>query len=393
MSSLGRPSLSIDLNTNTISAVGNLDDRVETLEDNVGEPSSQDILDENNDVIQEGNDASGLNLDVETLQNEVLVLQDQVGSDDVDPKTGIFLRLFDIEKADTIIPHYDVRGLYYDIINKTYEIESDNPNYESANIIIDNSSNLNLNEMILNMKKDISKLNKSNDYFREMIGESGFGTGNTGIHALLANITFNTQTLSGDFPTFANFVLPDDKKIDFDFEQWALDILNQIDEEIEPFVFDTVLSSFGYDREMLRQNLIKVQDPLKFLNTLLNTRVKIGGHLGIGGSLYVKDPHNTIVYLQEFVNVHENLVYVDDDDILEKNNLNTLVKKDFSLTINYKHSHFSKSKRYYSGEDIIEWTSGLVDDDGINIQEPETFKYELALEYPILGINPAQLKK
>ena len=102
---------------------------------------------------------------------------------------------------------------------------------------------------------------------------------------------------------------------------------------------------------------------------------------------------NIIEYLQDFVNVHENLVYVDDDNILEKNNLNTLLKKDFSLTINYKNSHFSKPKRYYSGEDIIEWTSGLVDDEGLNIQEPETFKYELALEYPILGSNPLQLHK
>ena len=40
-------------------------------------------------------------------------LLDQVGNDDIDPKTGIFLRLFDIEKADTIIPHYDYQALYY----------------------------------------------------------------------------------------------------------------------------------------------------------------------------------------------------------------------------------------------------------------------------------------
>ena len=194
MSSLGRPNPSIDL-------VNILNDRVQTLEDNIGEPSSQDILDENENVLQEGTDASGLNLDVEVLQremlvvqdevlvlkdemvvvqdevsvlqDEVLVLQDQVGSDDVDPKTGIFLRLFDIEKADTIIPHYDVRGFYYDIVNKTYEIESDDPNYESANIVINNLSKKNLNEIILNMQRDISKLNKSNHYFRSMLGQSG----------------------------------------------------------------------------------------------------------------------------------------------------------------------------------------------------------------------------
>ena len=78
MSSLGRPSISIDLNTGTISAVDNIENRVQNLEDNVGEPSKEDILDGNANVLQEGNDASGLNLDVETLQNEVLVLQDQV---------------------------------------------------------------------------------------------------------------------------------------------------------------------------------------------------------------------------------------------------------------------------------------------------------------------------
>ena len=92
MSSLGRPNPSIDL-------VNILNDRVQTLEDNIGEPTTQDT------------EASGLNLDVEVLKDDVLILQDQVGSDDIDPKTGIFLRLFDIEKADTIIPHYDIRGL------------------------------------------------------------------------------------------------------------------------------------------------------------------------------------------------------------------------------------------------------------------------------------------
>ena len=71
MSSLGRPNPSIDL-------VNNLNDRIQTLEDNIGEPSSQDILDENENVEQEGTDASGLNLDVEVLQSEVLVVQNEV---------------------------------------------------------------------------------------------------------------------------------------------------------------------------------------------------------------------------------------------------------------------------------------------------------------------------
>jgi len=158
MSSLGRPSLSIDLNTNTISAVGNLDDRVQILEDNVGEPSSQDILDENDDVIEEGNDASGLNLDVENVQNEVSVLQEQVGSDVIDPKTGMFLRLFDIEKGDTIIPHYKYSSVYYLLLNKKYDIDYDSDDF--YNIKIDNVINKNLNEILLETLKDIEILKK-----------------------------------------------------------------------------------------------------------------------------------------------------------------------------------------------------------------------------------------
>ena len=92
----------------------------------------------------------------------------------------------------------------------------DNPNYDSANIIIDNSSNLNLNEIILNMQHDISKLNQSNDYFREMIGETGFGTGNTTVNTLLANITLKTRTITSELPVFANMFLPDENTFDLD---------------------------------------------------------------------------------------------------------------------------------------------------------------------------------
>ena len=82
MSSLGRPSFTIDLNTGTVSALEELSDRVQQVEDNVGEPSRDDILDSGGAVLQDGNNATGLNLKVETNQTDIQDLQDKVGADD-----------------------------------------------------------------------------------------------------------------------------------------------------------------------------------------------------------------------------------------------------------------------------------------------------------------------
>ena len=116
MSSLGRASINIDLNKSSISAINdqnslilkNAKDII-VIKQNLGDPSIDEVTDQNDVIVISASPATHLNLDVENLQ-------DQVGSDDIDPKTGIFLRLFNIENGDTIIPHYEKSSVYLYII-------------------------------------------------------------------------------------------------------------------------------------------------------------------------------------------------------------------------------------------------------------------------------------
>ena len=49
-------------------------------------------------------------------------MHEQAGDDDWDPKTGILLRIYDIEKAGTIIPHYQHGSIYYSLLDRDYEV-------------------------------------------------------------------------------------------------------------------------------------------------------------------------------------------------------------------------------------------------------------------------------
>ena len=92
MSSIGRPSATIDLNKTTLSAVSLLNEQLEqaeldidalelrttdlesrstVLEDNLGLPSLQEIYDDTNNLIQEQRNATGLNLKVETNETHI----------------------------------------------------------------------------------------------------------------------------------------------------------------------------------------------------------------------------------------------------------------------------------------------------------------------------------
>ena len=110
MSSIGRQSARIDLNSATISAIAELKDRIDILdvevgdekqyspatpatglflriddiENNLGLPSQPEI-EAGGNIIQFQADATGLNLDVETLRTDTDNLQQQVGDDTIDP--------------------------------------------------------------------------------------------------------------------------------------------------------------------------------------------------------------------------------------------------------------------------------------------------------------------
>ena len=94
-SSLGRPSYTIDLNTPVLSAVVGQDSiiadiatEIIQIKENLGIKSIDEVTDQNDVIVISASPATHLNLDVENLQ-------DQVGSDDIDPKIGIFLRYFE----------------------------------------------------------------------------------------------------------------------------------------------------------------------------------------------------------------------------------------------------------------------------------------------------------
>ena len=153
MSSIGRPSATIDLNKTTLSAVSllnaqleqaeldidalelrttDLESRSTVLEDNLGLPSLQEIYDDTNNLIQEQRNATGLNLKVETNETHIFTnagnistntidiatntesintINDTIGNDTIDPKTGIFLQLQHLSEGHEIIPNYDYTGV------------------------------------------------------------------------------------------------------------------------------------------------------------------------------------------------------------------------------------------------------------------------------------------
>lgn len=100
MTSLGRLSLSIDFNTSSMSAVTQLNDRVQKVEYTVGK-------------------------------------------NDVEPKTGIYKQLDDVERAETIIPHYEQASMYYVLLNKKYEIDYNSKDFCYIHVNNQNNSNLN----------------------------------------------------------------------------------------------------------------------------------------------------------------------------------------------------------------------------------------------------------
>lgn len=87
---------------------------------------------------------------------------------------------------------------------------------------------------------------------------------------------------------------------------------------------------------------LQPQSPFVFLENYLLTRIRIN----LKDNLQVKNPHLnnmsptnlnplTNELSADCVNVHKNLVYIDDNDILEEKNINTPLLRDYKLTIHY----------------------------------------------------------
>ena len=374
MSSLGRPSTRIDLNSGTISAIEEIKKRVDVLDTEVGDekqysPStpatglflriddiennlglpSQPEIEAGGNIIQFQADATGLNLDVETLRTDTDKLQQQVGDDSIDPKTGIFLRLFDIEKADTIIPHYDYEALYYILLQSQYEITDDS----FANIKIDNSQNRNLNDILVDILTDVEILKQHKDLTRGMINQSGFGAGTTTIKApALTNIAFNTRDLTSigiDSTTIPTF----------DGSTFSQEFINQKAIEIADFIFDVIpfdiANLVGMDKEAFILEILKAQDPIEFLQGALLSRVLIG----VQGDLFVRDgsiAKGPLELTANWLNVNE--IAKQAKDLHDKNiqiynvKLNEPIKKesDGDIYLDYDITHFKKHATTYKLE-------------------------------------------
>jgi len=247
MSSIGRPSNTIDLNTGTISAIDELRKRVDILDDEVGDektiepynpatglflriddieknlgvPSQSELTSADGDILESQIDATGLNLDVETLRTDTDKLQEQVGDDDIDPKTGMFLRLQNIEKADTIIPHYDRRIDYFKLLNELSETVTTTDNANTINI--NNADGSNLNSVLLELIQDVRVGRANTDLMRTMIKQVGYGLGATCITSPVTSwISFNTRTLAS--AGFDTGVIPD--FIETPTDQIAITMIN-----------------------------------------------------------------------------------------------------------------------------------------------------------------------
>jgi len=341
MSSLGRPSNNIDLNTGTISAIEELRERVDILEDEVGDektiepynpatglflriddiennlgvPSQNELTNGEGDIIEAQTDATGLNLDVETLQTDTDKLQEQVGDDDIDPKTGIFLRLFDIEKADTIIPHYERRIDYFKLLNELSETITPSDNANTINI--NNVDGSNLNSILLELIQDVRVGRANTDLMRTMIKQVGYGLGATCITAPITSwISFNTRSLAG--AGFDTGVIPD--FIETPTDQIAITMINFM-QELLGTLFEPIKliaqEAFGFslDTDLFIDNLLLAQNPAEFAESLLLSRV----YVSADGDLYVKDP--------DYAKIQSGNITVDSEVVAPYLNVHQMCKK------------------------------------------------------------------
>ena len=156
MSSIGRENTYIDIDID-LNLMNDLNSRIENLENNVGLPSIPNLR-----------EATFLNAKVES-----------------------------VERADTIVPHYDKSYQYYVLLDDKHEVPSNSLN---KNISVNNFYNSNLNEIVEKILTDLEVLKIQNKLTGSMITQAGFGKGDTRIQSgPTTRITFNTREIASSF--------------------------------------------------------------------------------------------------------------------------------------------------------------------------------------------------
>ena len=150
------------------------------------------------------------------------------------------------------------QSLYYILLQSEYETTGN----DYCNIKIDNSENSNLNDILLNIQKDIEILKQHKDLTRHLITQAGFGAGTTCIKApALTNIAFNTRDLTSigidatTIPTFDGSTFSqafiNQKAIeiaDFIFDVIPFDIANLVGMTKEEFILDILDDEVGNEK-------------------------------------------------------------------------------------------------------------------------------------------------
>ena len=127
MSSIGRPVKPIDLTP----VVSSLNKRVEANEVSISTNTANISTNTTN---------------IATNTTDITTINTTIGDDSLDPKTGIFLKLENLQQGQEIIPNYDYTGVYLILLNDLIDTADD------PNVIINNSTNQHLNEILLDKK-------------------------------------------------------------------------------------------------------------------------------------------------------------------------------------------------------------------------------------------------
>jgi hypothetical protein len=297
--------LQFDLNFATLQSVLELNDRMVSMENNVGLPSILNIrpatfLNAKVELLQSqvGEDEevkTGIYLRLYDIEADVHRIDEKVGEERViEPDTaptGIFLRLENIEKADTIIPHYEKAYVYYVLLDRKHEVEFESDDFR--NISINNTDDKNLNLILENLLTDIEVLKIQNKLTGSMLTQAGFAKGDTRIKAGPASaITFNTRDLSAigidatSLQGLSEFTDLSEEGV----AQKAVEISNFITEVLFALPFgETIINALGFDFNSFSTEIAKAQDPADFLAGMLLTRVMISatGPGDFGGDLMV----------------------------------------------------------------------------------------------------------
>ena len=262
--------LFLDIETNESNILLNTT-AIHSINDTIGSKSTED------------EPATGIFLDIDTNKTYIDTINNTIGNDTLDPKTGIFLKLQNLTEGHEIIPNYNYLGEYIILLDLTLSTDDT----EKANIVINNTENKHLNDILLEMHKKIIILEKNNELTRDMLTQSGYGVGSTVIKSgILTPILFNTRNLEAlglGISEVPSYELLEDTSTET-VQLFSIELTNWIANIIPEPIFDAFLLLSGKTREEFIQDFIKAQDPQTFVESEFFSKVKIG----IDGDLYVK---------------------------------------------------------------------------------------------------------